>query len=389
MAGKLYLSPAEWPARPGNVPSLDGVRGCSILLVLVGHMLLPSSLIGISAIGLKVFFVLSGFLITRLLLAENKYAHGVSLRNFYVRRLLRLYPVIIVYVCITSVVILARGQSVPPMELTSVFLYFVNYLVVYYDHFGHPFTLPVGMLWSLSVEEHFYLFAPLALVLMRGDAVKMLIMAIAICVISLGLRLIYAHNEPGIVNTLELYWRSETRFDSIAFGMILACLPELARGRRLITQMTTIPVWVAAVALMLATFAIRDNYFQNTWRFTFQGVALIPILAGLIFTSTVPVLNRILNMPILVWVGALSYSLYVWHGSVMFFFSGWFETLPHVIVPWIEIVISFVFAIMSFYMLEKPIMRLRKRFGHRTAPIEETPSNRASRVPAGSAPRPS
>ena len=125
MTGRLHLSPAEWPARSGNIPSLDGVRGCSILLVLVGHMLLPTSLVGISAIGLKVFFVLSGFLITRLLLAENKHTGHINLRNFYVRRLLRLYPVIIAYVCITSAVLLIRGQSVPPLELISVFLYLV------------------------------------------------------------------------------------------------------------------------------------------------------------------------------------------------------------------------------------------------------------------------
>src|SRR5690606_8320477 len=127
---------------------------------------------------------------------------------------------------------------------------------------------------------HFYLFAPLALVLMRGEARKMLILALAICVIALCLRLIYAYNEPGIVNTLELYQRSETRFDSIAFGAILACLPEFDRGRRLITFMTKRSVFFVSVAIMLATFALRDSYFQNTWRFTFQGLALMPILAS-------------------------------------------------------------------------------------------------------------
>lgn len=384
MTEKLHLSPTDWSARPGNVPSLDGVRGCSILLVLVGHMLLPTNLVGVSAIGLKVFFVLSGFLITRLLFAENKHSGGINLRNFYVRRLLRLYPVIIAYVCITSAVLWLRGQSVPPLELVSVFLYFVNYLVIYYEHFGQPFTLPVGMLWSLSVEEHFYLFAPVALVLARGDPRKMLILALSICVISLGLRLIYAHNEPGIVNTLELYWRSETRFDSIAYGVVLACLPETERGRRLIGTMTTTPVWLASVAIMLATFAIRDSYFQNTWRFTFQGIALIPILAGVIYASTIPLFNRMLNLPVLAWVGALSYSLYVWHGAIIFFFAGWLDTLPHLVVPWVEIALSFLLAVLSYYMLEKPIMRLRKKFGHRPAPIEQDSVLSPPVLPAGS-----
>lgn len=382
----MHLSPAEWPARFGNVPSLDGVRGCSILLVLIGHMLLPASLVGISAIGLKVFFVLSGFLITRLLLAENKNAGNISLKSFYIRRFLRLYPVIIVYVAITSATVLLRGQSIPPIEIASVFFYFVNYLVVHYDHIGQTYAVPVGMLWSLSVEEHFYLFAPLALVMIRGDATRMLIVALAICVICLGLRLLYAHNDPHIVNTLEIYWRSETRVDSIAFGAILACLPEFEKGRRLIAAMTSRPIFLGSIVVMLASFAFRDAYYQNTWRFTFQGLALIPILAGVIFAEPVPRFNRLLNLQTLSWVGALSYSLYVWHGSIVFFFGPWLETVPAVTIPWIELALSFGLACLSYYLLEKPIMVLRKKFGHRPTPGEQvSPLHSASIQPKSAA----
>lgn len=371
MAGRLYLSPAEWRAVPGNIPSLDGLRGCSILIVLSGHMLLPDGLMGISALGLKLFFVLSGFLITRLLLAEKRKHGDISLKNFYIRRVLRLYPILVIYVLVTAAVLMIRGQYVPPIEAASVFFYFVNYLVIYYDHIGLSFTLPIGMFWSLSVEEHFYLFAPLALVLMGGNARRMLGLAIFICIASLGLRLLYAYEDPAIVNTLELYWRSETRFDSIAYGVILACLPELDRGRRLIERMTTRPVFILSIAFLLGTFAFRDAYFQNTWRFTLQGLALIPIFASVIFAEPVPFFNRILNTPVLVWVGALSYSLYVWHGAVVLFFYGWIETLPYAAIKMIDTVLSVVFALLSFYMLERPILSLRKRFGHRTLPKEE------------------
>lgn len=389
MVSRLHLSPADWPARSGNVPSLDGVRGLSILLVLVGHMLLPQSLVGISAIGLKVFFVISGFLITRLLLAENKQSGSVSLRNFYIRRILRLYPVIIVYVCITSAVLLSRGQQVSLLEVASVFFYFVNYLVVYNDHLGLNYTLPVGMLWSLSVEEHFYLFAPLALVMIRGEAKKMLMIALTICVIALSLRLLYAYNNPAIVHTLELYWRSETRFDSIAYGVILACLPEFEKGSRFIRAITTRPVFIGAVAIMLATFAIRDSYFQNTWRFTFQGLALIPILASVIFAKPIPLFNRVLNLRGLIWIGALSYSLYVWHGAVVFFFGEWIEMLPHPLVSWAEFALSFVLAVFSYYLLERPVMALRKRFGHRVSPADVASPNIATTLKVNPAATPS
>jgi len=364
---KLHLNVPEWSARPGNIPSLDGVRGVSILIVLIGHMLLPASLVGVSALGLKTFFFISGFLITRLLLAESKFTGAISLRGFYFRRILRLYPVIIVYVAIVSAVTLSRGDEIRAIDLSAVFLYFVNYLVIHYDSLGQGMSIPVGMLWSLSVEEHFYLIAPVALYLARGDAKKMLIVAVAICITSLGLRLTYAYLRPEVVNTLELYWRSETRFDCIAYGVILACLPEIKPARRFLELMATRWAFLAGTGLLLASFVLRDNYFQNTWRFTLQGIALMPIMSGLIFAAPIPYFNKVMNTRVLVWVGALSYSLYVWHGGTIFFFSYWFDMLPHPLAAPAEFGVSFILATMSYYVVERPIMRLRKRLSHAPA----------------------
>lgn len=359
---QLSLPEADWPARSGLVPSLDGIRAISVAIVLVGHMLLPVSLVGVSALGLKIFFFLSGFLITRLLLAESKSSGKISLSDFYIRRLLRLYPVIVVYVTLVVVVTLARGQPFNGIDVVSVFLYFVNYLVIHYDSLGQTMTLPVSMLWSLSVEEHFYLLAPLALVLVRGDARKMLIVAVAIAAISLCLRLIYAHVVPDLVNTLHLYWRSETRFDCIAFGVMLACLTELERGRKLLAWLTTRRAFIGGACLMLASFAIRDHYFQNTWRFTIQGIALFPLVAGVVFGQPFAMVNRVLNTAPFIWVGALSYSLYVWHGGTTFLFGRLIDALPPALLPITELAISFLLAIVSYYAIERPVVGLRKRF---------------------------
>ncbi|MDB5525904.1 MAG: acyltransferase [Rhizobium sp.] len=358
---QLSLPRADWSARSGIVPSLDGLRGVSVAIVLIGHLLLPLSLVGISALGLKIFFFISGFLITRLLLAENKANGNISLPDFYIRRLLRLYPVIIVYITLVVAVMLARNQMVKPIDVASVFFYFVNYLTVYYDKLGQSMGLPVGMLWSLSVEEHFYLLAPLALVFVRGDARKMLAVALAICVASLSLRIIYAHFDPGIVNTLELYWRSETRFDCIAFGVVLACLTELQVGRRLIEWLSTRWAFCAGVAMLLISFAIRDNYFQNTWRFSMQGLALVPIVVGLVFAQPFPILSRVLNSRALIWLGSISYSLYVWHGGVTFLFPWLPASLSPPLLACAELGLSFALACLSFYVVERPILRLRKR----------------------------
>ena len=88
----------DWSARSGQtIPSLDGVRACSVSIVLVGHLILPSSLIGFSALGLDIFYLVSGFLITRLFFAEAKDTGSLNLRTFYLRRIIRLYPVLLVY----------------------------------------------------------------------------------------------------------------------------------------------------------------------------------------------------------------------------------------------------------------------------------------------------
>jgi peptidoglycan/LPS O-acetylase OafA/YrhL len=358
----ISVPPAEWTAREGHLPSLDGLRAGSIMLVLIGHFLLPESLIGVSALGVKVFFFVSGLLITRLLFAEWRSNQGVSLRDFYIRRLLRLYPVLIVYMLLVGLVLLMRSQPADPVDAASVFFYFVNYLLVQHELAGELLSLPIGVLWSLSVEEHFYLFAPLAFVLIRGGPRAMLTVALAICAVSLGLRLLYTAVWPGIEDTLLIYRHSETRFDSIAFGVILACLCELPWGRRLMELLATRWALALGVILLLGSFLIRDNYFESTWRFTIQGLALFPIVVALVFAQPVRLFNVVLNLPAIAWVGRLSYSLYVWHGGVLFFFRPWIGNLVPPYLGIAELILTFVLAVASYYIVERPVLRLRKHF---------------------------
>lgn len=367
-ASALNLAPADWRAASGRVPSLDGVRAVSVLLVLSGHMLLPAQWVGVSALGLKTFFFMSGFLITRLLLAEINATGGLDLVSFYQRRVLRLYPVIVVYVSVVALVLYLRGQAIPPLEVASVFFYFVNYLVVHYDAIGtQQYVLPVSMLWSLSVEEHFYLLAPMALVLASGRAKKMFFMAFTLCVLCLCLRLLYAAQDPRIIETLELYWRSETRFDCIAFGVLLACMTESAEGRRWIGLLSSPMAFASGALLLAATFMWRDDYWQLTWRFTLQSLALIPLVCGVVFGAPYPWINRMLNSKWMVWVGTLSYSLYVWHGGVMFLFGEWLNMLPARLLPICELAVTFVLACASYYMIERPVTTLRGRLHRRKA----------------------
>ena len=159
----LYLTPQEIPARFGNVPSLDGLRALSILIVMASHFVNPHLIPG--GFGVLVFFVISGFLITRQLFAELKQANCVSIKNFYLRRVFRLYPVIVVYTLVSVSVYAAGGHKITWSEPLSALFYFANYLYAYYTIPGHTGgSMPFGIFWSLSVEEHFYLFFPLLFV---------------------------------------------------------------------------------------------------------------------------------------------------------------------------------------------------------------------------------
>ncbi|MBB6161060.1 peptidoglycan/LPS O-acetylase OafA/YrhL [Rhizobium wenxiniae] len=323
-------------------------------------MLLPASLVGISAFGLKTFFFISGFLITRLLLAEYRYSNNVSLSAFYGRRFIRLYPVLITYVAVVWLVAIVRQQHVDIIDPLAVFFYFVNYLAVFTDGGGH--TLPIGLFWSLSVEEHFYLVAPIVIFFLRGDARKILIFAVAVCVFSLFLRLLYVELWPGIEGTLHIYWRSETRFDSIAYGMILACCADIKAGRRLIQFISGRFAVAAAAFVLLGSFAIRDDYFQMTWRFSIQGLALIPLISAVIFARTIPIANYLLNSTLMVWIGVLSYSLYVWHGGVMYLFSSFIHSLPTYSQSSAELIMTIALALCSYFIVERPANKVRSRF---------------------------
>src|SRR6201999_2480560 len=117
----LNLSFDDWGARSGQViPSLDGIRAVSLLIVLLGHVVLPASMIGITALGLDIFFFVSGFLITRLFYSESKETGGVNLLTFYLRRVLRLYPVLAVYLVVALIVQTFRNVPVNKLEVYSV-----------------------------------------------------------------------------------------------------------------------------------------------------------------------------------------------------------------------------------------------------------------------------
>lgn len=346
-------------ATKGHIQGLNGLRCLSIMIVIVGHFFL-GEYSGISSLGVYIFFVISGFLITRLLLAEAKETGDVKIGAFYYRRFLRLFPVLIVYMLV--VVIFARMHAIPtpPIEIASVFLYFVNYLKSYYELAGTQHVLPIGVLWSLSVEEHFYLIAPLFIAFVRASPGKVLAFSVAMIVLPLAIRIGYVIAWPDWSNTNRIYMASETRFDSIAYGVFLAALCELRPDGRLRRAISSPYALMTGVALLALSTVIRDDFFRDTLRYSMRSIGALLIVAPLVFSSRLGWLQDIANSAPADWVGRLSYSLYIWHGAAWFFLSNVGMTKT-VLTSFAELGVTFILAVASYYLIEMPVLRWRNR----------------------------
>lgn len=353
-----HLAGAQIPASPGRIPGLDGLRAFSIMIVISGHFLLKDEG-GFAALGVYIFFAISGFLITRLLFLEKKKSGRADLLQFYVRRVLRLYPVLIVYIVVVSIVDHSRGIPTPPLEILSVFFYFVNYLITWNTIHGQALSMPIGVLWSLSVEEHFYLIMPLFFVAVSGRLRPMLYFSIAALVLPLVIRCSYLAIWPEIAHKLITYRNSETRFDSIAVGMLLAVICECKIGRRIVPLLASRPAFVICI-LLFVTAAIPGSMFRETFRFTTLSIASGILLVAIVFSEDLPALQKIVNLPAIVWVGRISYSLYIWHGCLVFFLQPYANSLSPISYKLSLFVIVFGISSLSYYFVEQPALRLKK-----------------------------
>ncbi|HWA68241.1 MAG TPA: acyltransferase [Rhizomicrobium sp.] len=335
------------------LPALDGLRAFSILLVLAEHAglhLVPGGY------GVFVFFVISGFLITRLLLAEQKRHGEISLRNFYIRRALRLYPVVVLYVTAVCALALIQGTEFSWWAPLSVLFYFSNFYLPHLEALGKTSLLPIGRFWSLSIEEQFYLVFPVILLLVRTPR-RLAAVAMGCILIAVSLRFVEGEFISPLLRPQYFYMHPELRMDSLAYGVLLASLCELrpnmvlALGRH----------WIGGFLLGLTFLVVKEAppLGKLVFRDLFMGLFVMVLIVSSVFRQKSGLLGIVLNWPPIVWVGRLSYSLYVWHGLVAFVIS------PYVSGVRLSLVFlsgSFLLACASYYGVERPLLSLRKRF---------------------------
>jgi peptidoglycan/LPS O-acetylase OafA/YrhL len=360
------ITTAPGGARAGSIPGLDGLRAISILLVMISHAGLQNLVPGV--FGVTVFFCISGYLITRLLLDEFDRTGAIAIGPFYARRMLRLSPPLVVYVAVMAAVWSATGHAADPLGVAGALFYFANYLAIFAPHRLDGIG---GHLWSLAVEEHFYAAYPLLLLglLIRGRGVVAVLLAI--CAASLASRFAVSMLAPGVAVDYT-GMATECRIEGILAGAIAALATRGAAGAMLARRLGSPRAALAALAALLTTFLIRDPLFRQTVRYTIQEMALIPIILAVVGAPAGSWLARIMNSAPMTLTGKLSYSLYLWHLAAydvaLWLAPGAGARLVGAYA--LGIGLAFLTAAASYWLVEQPFFGLRRRFGSHVRPAE-------------------
>ncbi|HMJ50816.1 MAG TPA: acyltransferase [Polyangiaceae bacterium] len=347
-----------------HIPSLDGMRGAAFLLVFFGHALPAAYLRFVPpAFGVTVFFVLSGYLITTLLRKEFDRSGTVSLREFYLRRALRILPPFYIVLVLSSLLTMGHaveGQVTLP-SISAYVLHAANYWHIYRGLDEIPGGTSVY--WSLSVEEHFYLLFPLLYWGMRRwrlSSRQQLGVILGLC----GAVLAWRGVLSGVLHAdhERLYRASDTRVDSILFGCALAVYgnPVFDRSRFSDKAWRWIGLPIGAVVLA-ATSLIRQPLFQDAVKGSLQAAALIPFFVVAIRCPKWGPM-RLLNTRLMMFIGLLSYGLYLTHRTILSLIDNWVTSSLALQVPLaLGLAVAFCYGLHVY--VEAPCAELRKRLG--------------------------
>jgi len=339
--------------RLGYRPALDGLRGVAVLAVMGLHTYLPFCAGG--NIGVDIFFVLSGFLITSLLLEEWRKSGTISFRNFYLRRAFRLLPALFAFLLVLQAYILLRMRGADFWQMEEASLAVLAYVGNWVKAFGILDLRALNHMWSLAIEEQFYFVWPVVFALMlryrRNPKWIMYALALAIAVIAVRRGMM-----SGTVSEARIYNGSDTRFDELLTGCLLAVGLELG----LIRYFRALPYLVLPSILFVLWCIDRplgsERMAHFGWVAIESSVALITLY---LVTRSSTLLHRALEASWLVWIGRISYGLYLWHVPIASKVGG--LRLPGPVRPVITFALAISVAAISHRWIEKPFLRRKAK----------------------------
>ncbi len=347
------------------IPSLNGLRAFSILLVIFSHLMVVDSFPGFlktflepianGEIGVRLFFVISGFLITWLLIKEKEKTGRINIKKFYIRRLLRIFPVFYFYILFVFLVSRVTGNAIRYEVFITSFLYLQNF-----GFGGYHWLLSHS--WTLAVEEQFYLIWPW---IARQTSNKLpILISLLVLVIGLLSRII-AYKFPSLSNYLLLPFLMHIDFlyGGCLLAFIIAYKQEWYKR-----QIAKIRGWILPVGLF---FVFIFGYYEFDPRLdrlvlpiagTYMTIYFV-ILIGWVTnkSNSNSTVYKLLNNSILNRIGILSYGLYVWQQFFLVpiynsYSEYWWTQFPQ------NILLLIVAVQFSYYIIEKPFLQIKKRF---------------------------
>jgi peptidoglycan/LPS O-acetylase OafA/YrhL len=322
----------------------------------LSKLLIPT--FGAGAYGVDLFFALSAYLITSLLLRERAATGILDLRGFYLRRILRIWPLYLAFVAFATVfAMLIPGQHLPLKYVIGYSLLAGNWIYVFY---GLPVSFAIP-LWTVSIEEQFYLAWPLAL--RKASVRTMAIIAVGILVVANAWRVWLAVSAAPVE---RIEYNTFTRLDPIAFGILIALfghkLPRLSRWSRVALLCGGVATWIAVYAFTVT---------GNTQRFTTWQMALghpfTALASAAVLLSVLGAQHPFLRNNVLLYLGKISYGLYVLHEFAHFCAIRLVPASTPVSVlaqSMVGLTLTILLAAASYRWLESPFLRLKERFAH-------------------------
>ena len=345
-----------------HFPALDGLRAVAVLTVIVGHREYPIR--GVPGdLGVSAFFVLSGFLITRLLIRERESAGTVSLTGFYARRTIRIFPAYYSFLLFSFMLDRAQGAH----WSAELGLSAVTYTMNYFNALNHHPTNSISHAWSLAVEEQFYLVWPILFLLLARRGRRALATGVTVAALLAVARRLWltAHGA----DVAYLYNAFDTRFDNLAVGCLFAIVADherVVRAAAVISRQAWYPL--VTIALLLTSRLFTVPWYHYTAGLTVNAILVMALIAQLLLLYATPLWSW-LEHPVTRYLGTISYPMYLYHqwGDAV----GRHAASGEGGVFLVGVLATIALASGSYYVVEKPFLRLKGRFH---APVFPTPA---------------
>ncbi len=347
------------------MPGLDGLRALAVLSVIAYHLNLPWATGGF--LGVTVFFVLSGYLISDLLIAEWSITKKIDLKNFWIRRAKRLLPgmftLILVVIATVSIFQPSLIASLKQDSIAAVFYYsnwwYIFHDLSYFESFGPPSLL--NHFWSLAVEEQFYILWPIIILIglrfMKRKSLLFLVTIAGAIISTLLMALLFV---PGS-DPSRVYYGTDTRAFSLLIGAALAMMwpSRKLTNKILASGRITLDIMGFFGLLMFLYMVWKANQYD---RFLYQGgLFLLSISTAMLIAALAhptSIISRALAMRPLKWIGLRSYGIYLWHFPVIILFTPKIDTGEFSIIRIVfQVILIFGLAALSYQFIEDPIRK--------------------------------